>query len=99
MKVMQFKNEQGKPVMNHYLIVSGDILTFQSYDSTIATFDDNARELNIYPNWNYSNTTRKHFYSFLRQYVSIDANKKEVENMLQSGKHGNIVVIYNPNGD
>lgn len=63
---------------NQFVIEEGNRKTFQSYDSTICEIepikeqDTNATEfvsIKIYPDWDYSQTTLKHFYKFLEEYA------------------------------
>ena len=42
--------------------------SFYSYNSLCCKIDWNNKELIFYPDWNYSKTTRKHLYEFLRNY-------------------------------
>ncbi len=63
MKVEQFYNK------NQFVIKgnNGEIF-FQSYDSMIARIDEK-QKLTLGSDWNYSNTTRKHLYLFLSDYL------------------------------
>lgn len=60
-KVEQFYNK------NQFLIKGRSGLTFQSYKSTIANISPEGK-LKLFTDWDYSNTTRKHLYLFLREY-------------------------------
>lgn len=65
-------------------------MTFQSYDSRIATWtparnplpehpQDIANKpatLQIWSDWDYSQTTRKHFYMWLEQHTNLDLPEK-----------------------
>lgn len=78
--------EQHEHANQFIIFVEGGIV-FQSYDSNIA-FIDNQGSITIGYYWDYSATTRKHLYSFLRKYshlVTINS-KKEVERLIKSGK-------------
>lgn len=61
MKVQQFHNK------NQFIISGNGELTFQSYNSTIATIDCEGF-LALFSDWNYSQTTQKHLYLFLQEY-------------------------------
>ena len=77
---------------NQFIIFVNDGIVFQSYDSNIAFIDNKGRVL-LGHYWDYSATTRKHLYSFLRKYskyVTINS-KKEVEKLIKSGE-----IVYNP---
>lgn len=60
MKVQQFYNK------NQFIITSENETVFQSYESTIATIKNGA--LILHDDWNYSKTTLKHLYLFLKDY-------------------------------
>ena len=83
--------EQHEHANQFIIFVEGGIV-FQSYDSNIA-FIDNKGIVSLGCYWDYSATTRKHLYSFLRKYskyVTINS-KKEVERLIKSGE-----IVYNP---
>ena len=44
-------------------------IVFQSYESKIAKLNKKTKKLYVYPEWDYSKTTLKHFYLFLSDYV------------------------------
>lgn len=80
MKVEQFYNK------NQFVIFGGDaIITFQSYNSIIASIDKNGT-LNLGNDWDYSKTTLKHLYLFLidYQYMTQDYTKKLIDNILNA---------------
>lgn len=62
--VEQFYNK------NQFLIKGQEDITFQSYKSTIATIDKNG-DLTLFTDWDYSHTTLKHLYLFIRDYFCI----------------------------
>lgn len=61
-KVQQFYNK------NQFVIDTKKEITFQSYDSTIATINKKTGVLTFGVDWDYSYTTRKHLYLFLQEY-------------------------------
>ena len=63
-KVKQLINDNGNPAANQFVIESDNRIYFQSYDSVVAMIKDGI--LYITDKWDYSNTTRKHFYIFVR---------------------------------
>lgn len=77
---------------NQFIIFVDDGVMFQSYDSNIA-FIDRWGKITIGYYWDYSATTRKHLYSFLRKYSKfvLINSKKEVEKLIRSGD-----IVYNP---
>lgn len=62
--VEQFYNK------NQFLIKGQEDITFQSYKSTIATIDKQGN-LTLFTDWDYSHTTLKHLYLFIRDYFCI----------------------------
>ena len=53
---------------NQFIIRVGGYVAFQSYDSLIAVYDEQNNRLYIYEKYiNYSKTTSKHLYMFLRE--------------------------------
>lgn len=85
MRVENIRNEKGNKVKNQFLIEDGGTYTFQSYDSTIAK-TDRRTYIKIFSDWDYSKTTTKHFYNFLREInMSILANRKQVIKGLENG--------------
>lgn len=63
MKIQQFYNKI------QFVITGNGEITFQSYDSTIATIDKNGN-LTFFTDFDYSKTTLKHLYLFLQWYKS-----------------------------
>lgn len=66
--VQQFYNK------NQFIINTEKEITFQSYDSTIATINKKTGVLTLGEDWDYSKTTLKHLYLFLTDY------KNEIDN-------------------
>ena len=92
MKISNLINNNGNPAPNQFVIKNngGNLIYFQSYDSMIARYDRDTRKLYVSPYWDYSNTTRKHFYIFLRRYTPYCATRKEVVRLINNGT---IVVV------
>jgi hypothetical protein len=85
-KVRNITNANGNTVPNQFEIVDTDNSTlFQSYDSMIAMVRDS--DSRVYLDeyyWDYSVTTMKHLYNFLRQW-GYDLNKKKVLELIEDG--------------
>lgn len=79
-KVSSFYSSNGNPVPNQFRIKTPDGEYFQSYDSLIAFKPTGARQIVIFPDWDYSVTTGKYRNQFLGE------NKAETERKLKSGK-------------
>ena len=91
MRVSQLINDRGNAAANQFVIYDNDgNCTFQSYRSTIATIKGDKVEL--YRDWDYSNTTRKHLYIFLRDFAQLNVRSKA--DLLAHIKNGTIVKAY-----
>ena len=84
-------NDRGNTVKNQFIITDGNTTAFQSYNSRICEivkpcgmgFDALVR---FGRDWNYSQTTSKHLYSFLRQNgLEILASKQAIEEAIERG--------------
>lgn len=58
----------GRPVANQYVMLSGRTAFFQSYASLIAVYDRESCTLTLGRDWDYSVTTSKYLWQFLREY-------------------------------
>lgn len=84
MKVSNIINNNGNASRNQFVIKHNGAVYFQSYDSVIAKYEDG--RLTITPYWDYSNTTRKHFYIFINDYCyGYSGNREGVLNGLRDG--------------
>lgn len=80
MKVQNFEHK------NQFVITDRGNLFFQSYKSLIAKIDKNGK-VTLYKDWDYSNTTMRHLYLFLREYSSIDTKylyKQGIEKLIKN---------------
>ena len=84
-------NDRGNAVKNQFIITEGSTTAFQSYNSRVCEivkpcgmgFDTLVR---FGRDWNYSQTTAKHLYSFLRQNgLEILASKQAIEEAIERG--------------
>ena len=73
--VQQLINDNGNPAANQFIIKTKKAVYFQSYDSVVCKLD--GINIVLSTNWEYSNTTRKHLYIFLRQngYYNLSSAK------------------------
>lgn len=62
--VRQLINNNGNPAANQFVISTKKARYFQSYGSVVCKLD--GINIVLSDNWDYSNTTRKHLYIFLR---------------------------------
>jgi hypothetical protein len=86
MTITQLINARGNAVANQFIIQDKDNVTFQSYKSKIATYNHTTKELTLYGYmWDYSNTTRKHFASFINSFTYFRyESKKAFEVLIKS---------------
>jgi hypothetical protein len=66
-KVSQLENK------NQFVIEGENERYFQSYESVVARYDKRTHKLTLGCDWDYSNTTRKHLYIFMREYCYLDS--------------------------
>lgn len=83
--VRQLINDNGNPAANQFIIKTKKATYFQSYDSVVCKLD--GVNIVLSTNWDYSNTTRKHLYMFMRQngYYSL-SSAKEVRKAISEGR-------------
>lgn len=81
---MKVKNLCNK---NQFLMDDEKQTIFQSYDSIIAIYNKENHELTFGCDWDYSKTTLKHLYIYLRDVIYYDMTqeqKQDITNALQS---------------
>ena len=79
----------GSPVANQYEITADDgSVTFQSYQTAIAKKE--GHEYTISSDWNYSRTTSKYFYEWLRGYGWYGQEIEALKKFLKTAKAGDI---------
>lgn len=62
---------------NQFIIDNDNwLVTSQSYDSQICDIDYHNKTIWIYSDLDYSKTTLRHFYAFLKEYTRIDIDRK-----------------------
>ena len=83
--VQQLINDNGIPAANQFIIKTKKATYFQSYDSMVCKLD--GVNIVLSTNWDYSNTTRKHLYMFMRQngYYNL-SSAKEVRKAISEGR-------------
>ena len=83
--IQNLVNDNGNFAANQFVIEGSYGTYFQSYESIICLYRHGV--LYISPKWDYSNTTRKHLYIFIRKYTNFRAsNKKEVLERIKEGQ-------------
>ena len=83
-------NDNGYAARNQYVINGEKGVYFQSYNSMIAKVSK-SKKITLTYMWDYSNTTRKHLYIFLRQQGFTDLERKK--DILKAIKEGKITLI------
>lgn len=68
-RVFPLTGRTGKPVANQYVLKTRHGYVFQSYESYIAVYDIDTKELVLGCDWDYSRTTQKYLWKFLREYA------------------------------
>lgn len=87
MKIENLVNARGNKVANQIKVTTNDETYFQSYNSVVASIDRRTGKVQLYKDWDYSNTTRKYLYKFLGEYGYKELNnKKAVEAAIKQGE-------------
>lgn len=75
-------NDKGNRTANQFIIRNDEGLFFKSYESMICKVGKNGRVI-LGRDWDYSNTTRKYLYTFLRDYTRFQVrSRKELLKLL-----------------
>lgn len=89
-------SSSGREVANQFVISGDSKIIFQSYDSTICVIDHNkegAEHITLGAHWDYSKTTAKYLYQFLKEFAGMyNLNKKAIETAINNRE-----VTYNAN--
>lgn len=88
MKVYNMQSERsGREVANQFVITDGNKTMFQSYSSPIVEIDRDSMTITVYPDWNYSATTRKYRNQFMcNEGFSAMASTKDFERCMNNGE-------------
>ena len=87
MKIENLVNARGNKVANQIKVTTKDKIYFQSQESIVASVNRRTGKVQLYKDWNYSNTTRKHLYKFLGDYGYKNLyNKKAIEAAIKQGE-------------
>jgi hypothetical protein len=78
MELTQLINSNGNAIKNQFIIHDDNQVTFQSYDSKIATYDRDTKTLKLYGSlWDYSRTTRNHFKTFVNNFTPFEYGTRD----------------------
>jgi hypothetical protein len=83
-KVKNITSSKGNIIANQFEIWTDESVTFQSYDSIICIVDND--KIIFGSDWDYSRTTLKYLYIFLRDRGLDINNKKDVERIIKEGE-------------
>lgn len=68
----------GNAVVNQFVIDTKKATFFQSYQSVVCKIDNSTRKVTLSSHWDYSVTTSKYLYKFLRDNGIYVYSKKDV---------------------
>lgn len=102
MRVTQLLTRSGNPAQKQYVIIDGEKRHFQSYKTTIATYDNETQTLTFYPDKDfvqegvrYSRTTSKYLNEFLIHYTPLPAMSLTTRELaIRTGKYWDVNVRY-----
>lgn len=77
-------NERGNAVRNQFVVYDNGKITFQSYSTTICTIENGKVSVNR-SMWQYSRTTAKYLYQFLRENGWKVYRNKDVQKLIDDG--------------
>ena len=83
MKVRQLENK------NQFLMEDEKQAIFQSYDSIIAIYDKENHILTFGCDWDYSRTTLKHLYIYLRDVIYYDMTPEQKQDIIKALQSAN----------
>ena len=87
MKVQNLVNERGNNTANQFVITDNGNVYFQSYTTLIAKVNNNGHVTLNESYWDYSRTTSKYLYQFLRRYTALKIDgKNDVLKYISEGK-------------
>lgn len=70
MQITNLINSRGNAVKNQFIIREDKKISFQSYASDIAAYDEENKTLLLFnETWDYSNTTRNYFKTFINNFT------------------------------
>lgn len=82
-KVKQLENK------NQFLMEDEKQAIFQSYDSIIAIYDKENHSLTFGCDWDYSKTTLKHLYIYLRDVIYYDMTLEQKQDIMEALQSAN----------
>ena len=95
MKVTNITNSRGRKVANQFVIENGNMYTFQSYNSVIATVDFDNSIITLGYDWNYGTTTSRYRNKFFST-LGLDelTDTASVREAIKNGAVADYKVVY-----
>ena len=90
-RISQLINDRNNGATNQFIVETDNGKYFQSYDTVIAFVPNNSDDITLSKDWEYSKTTSKHLYIFLRDYTRFYANQRK--DILKGIKDGKLKVV------
>lgn len=86
MRISNLVNDNGKHAVNQFLVETTERIYFQSYERIIAVKDNNNGKITLSQDWDYSKTTSKHLYIWLRDYTRHRVSgRNDVAELIENG--------------
>lgn len=86
MRISNLVNDNGKHAVNQFLVETTERIYFQSYERIIAVKDNNNGKITLSQDWDYSKTTSKHLYIWLRDYTRHRVSgRDDVAELIENG--------------
>lgn len=76
-RISQLINDRKNGATNQFVVETDKGRYFQSYDTIIAFVPYNSDDIVLSNDWEYSKTTSKHLYIFLRDYTNFYVNSRK----------------------
>lgn len=100
LKIENMTSERsGRAVANQFVITTDKEITFQSYESIVAIYNNNTRVIKIYNDIaTYSRTTTKYLKRFLDIYIPFNG-KKNIQRIIKAVKKNKSYYLTLVNND
>ena len=86
MRISNLVNDNGNHAVNQFLVETTERIYFQSYERIIAVKDNNNGKITLSQDWDYSKTTSKHLYIWLRDYTRHRVSgRDDVAELIENG--------------
>ena len=92
--------DSGYAARNQFQITTPKAYFFQSYNSVVCRIDRNTKKITLSQHWDYSDTTRRYLYIFLRNHGYSDLlnrNRKNKANTIRKAIANNEIILRKTN--